>query len=379
MDPFSQAGLGAVVGQAVGQRQLGHKAALVGAVVGALPDVDVLFSINGDFVDQLVTHRGITHSLFFVAITGPLLGALVYLQERRRGSADDPARRRRWMLVTILALLSHPLLDLFTTYGTQLLLPFSNERFAIDAMPIIDPLFTAVLAIGLVLAGLVARASRTGAARVAWLTIVISCGYLGYGWLQGQRAESAAARQLADAGIAVDRIAAFPTLLQVHLRRVVARSGEIDRVGFYSTWSPCPIDWQAARNDRQAADRYFLGTREGSVFDWFTMGWAHYRVETAAATGARLLIASDLRYGFADAPLESVFTLKARLQPDGSLSAPAQAGRTLPTDARTTLAWLLESTYAPACRLFGTGALPGTPDGDGAVQPADPIASEASS
>ena len=54
MDPISQTALGAVVGHVAGHRRLGAKAAVIGAVAGALPDIDVLFSVGGDYFDQLV-------------------------------------------------------------------------------------------------------------------------------------------------------------------------------------------------------------------------------------------------------------------------------------------------------------------------------------
>ena len=94
MDPFSQAGLGAVVAQTVGHRQLGFKAALIGAAAGALPDIDVFFSIGGDFIDQLISHRGITHSLFFAPVFGLLLGWLMFRWERRRDPSVDRGRLR---------------------------------------------------------------------------------------------------------------------------------------------------------------------------------------------------------------------------------------------------------------------------------------------
>jgi inner membrane protein len=353
MDPFSQASLGAVVGQAAGFRQLGFKATVIGAVAGALPDIDVLFSIGGDFIDQLVTHRGITHSLFFVAVAGPALGWLVWYHERWRDPGVDPTRRARWMLVVSLALLSHPLLDLCTSYGTQLLLPFSNARLAIDAMPIIDPLYTGLLGLGLLVGWLWARSSRADPAAIALLTLLASSSYLIYGWTQGIRAEQAARDQLTDQGIEITRIAAFPTLLQTHLRRVVARSATVDRVGFYSTWEPCQISWMEAPRSVPTAYQSFLATREGRVFHWFTMGWGHYQVDQRPGSSHHRIIASDLRYGFEDAPLSSLFTLEAWLGPGGQLAAVAQAGRAIPADTGNAIARLLQSTYAPACRLLG--------------------------
>ena len=354
MDPFSQASLGAVVGHTVGYRTLGYKAALYGAAAGALPDIDVLFSIGGDFVDQLVTHRGITHSLFFGPVMGPLLGWLIWRREKAKDPTVDERRRNMWILTITLALFSHPLLDTLTPYGTQLMLPFSDARFAIHAMPIIDPVYTLTLALGLFLAWLPWLRRRLPASlhpgHLGLLTLLLSTSYLAYGWSLGLRAEAAAAEQLAARNIQAEQLVAFPTILQPHLRRVVARSPEVDRVGFYSTWAPCEIDWiEAPRSDTSVVGE-FLSTRAGSVFDWFTMGWAHYVVTEDDA--GKVLRGSDLRYGFDDDPLTSVFTVEARLGKNGELLETMAAGRTQPTNPGAVFDRLVTDTYAPACRLL---------------------------
>jgi inner membrane protein len=356
MDPFSQAGLGAVVGQLAGHRQLGFKAALIGAGAGALPDIDVLFSIGGDFFDQLITHRGITHSLFFAPVVGPALGWLIWYRERRKDPTIDPGRRNLWMVVVTLALLSHPLLDLLTPYGTQLLLPFSNARFAINAMPIIDPIYTGLLLGGLLIAWLTTRFRGTGTTMVAAFTLLASTAYLGYGWQQNERALAAANAQLEANGIGVERIEAFPTFLQVHFRRVVARSADVDRVGFYSTWTPCEISWFEAPRTAGTFYQPFLATRAGGVFDWFTMGWTHFTLNET--NGGYRLDASDLRYGFEDAPLSSVFSVSVPVDGTGAVTGPAIAGGQFSGSRANAITRLIERTYAPACRIFNQGVIP---------------------
>ncbi len=363
MDPFSQAALGAVVAQAAAHRTLGYRAAVYGAAAGALPDIDVFFTVGGDFIDQLVSHRGITHSLFFAPVVGPVLGWLIWQRERKKTPVQrrslDLNQRSAWIIAITLALLSHPLLDTLTSYGTQLLLPFTDARFAINAMPIIDPVYTLLLGFGLLIAWLPALRQRLPASRVAAATLLISCAYLSYGWHQGIRAEQAAGDQLARAGIQADRLAAFPTIFQVHLRRVVARSENVDRVGFYSTWAPCAIDWYTApREDRNELIDPFLETRAGRVFDWFSMGWAHYTLNPLAY--GYQLIASDLRYGFDNDPLTSVFTLNEEIDAQGIPAESVTAGRTLPADTDGIFERLIADTYAPACRLLSER--PGTRD-----------------
>ena len=352
MDPFSQAALGAVVGQAAGHARLGYRAAVVGALAGALPDIDVLFSLGGDYFDQLRLHRGITHSLLFVALAGPLLGAAAWwLEGRRRAAAADPGggRLSPWLRVATLALLSHPLLDLLTPYGTQLLLPFSDARLAVNAMPIIDPLYTLILAAGLLAAGRLWRAQAT---RIAVISLALSCAYLGYGAYLNDAARREATRQLAAAGVTDARVAAFPTILQVHYRRVVARTEHEDRVGFLSMWRPCEIRWQRARRHPDgAAIRRFQDTREGRIFHWFTMGWARYRLEPGDAGGSRIT-ATDLRYGFSDDPDRSIFNASALVDLAGRIVGPVQAGRDAADANAARVATLFRETYAADCPLL---------------------------
>ena len=348
MDPVSQAALGAVVGQVAGHRRLGYRAAVIGALAGAAPDLDVLFSLGGDYFDQLVLHRGFTHSLLFAPLFGPLLGWLVWHIERARGMAahDDPGRLRAWMIVIALALLSHPLLDVLTPYGTQLLQPFSDARFAINAMPIVDPVYTVLLGAGLWLA---ARGLRRHARAVAATTLIVSSGYLALGWVLNEAAEREATRQLAAAGISDAQVAAFPTILQVHYRRVVARTPQEDYIGYLSMWEPCPIDWKSRPGYRGSELERFRATREGRIFEWFTMGWIRFQ-RLPDAQGP-LLRAVDLRYGFTEDPDHSLFNVLARIDPDHGTLGPVRVG----TDDRDVvaerLAGLFEETYAPMCNV----------------------------
>jgi hypothetical protein len=92
------------------------------------------------------------------------------------------------------------------------------------------------------------------------------------------------------------------------------------------------------------------------VFDWFSMGWAHYQVKVTRS-GSQLQV-SDLRYGFDDDPLASVFTLHAEFDHNGALTGPVQAGRNIPDDSSGAFRRLIASTYAPACQIFSRGVIP---------------------
>src|SRR5690606_29423639 len=118
MDSLTQVTLGAAVGVAVmGRRTAVWKAALWGGVAGTLPDLDV-FIDHGDALRNMTLHRGASHALFWLTLAAPVLAALPAALHRER------AHFRRWWLAMWLALVTHPLLDAMTVYGTHLLLPF---------------------------------------------------------------------------------------------------------------------------------------------------------------------------------------------------------------------------------------------------------------
>ena len=332
MDPVSQAALGAVVAHAATHRRLGARALAFGAAAGALPDLDVLFTLSGDAFDQMRLHRGITHSVFFGPVVGPVLGWLVWRWERGRGrNADadthrlrgpdreqfgDTHRLRAWIVAFTLALVSHPLLDLMTPYGTQLLMPFSDTRFAIWAMPIIDPVYTLLLLTGWILAW---RRPRWRTASLAGLGL--STAYLGYAWYLNERAGDIGRAQLRTTGIENAEVVVFPTFLQIHYRRVVARTDAEVRTGFVSMWRPCPIAWSRAPLFGDASVEAWRNSREGRIFEWFAMGWVHH-VPTEAG-----LVSADLRYGFTTDPGRSAFSTLAEFDEAGALVRVVEAGR----------------------------------------------------
>ena len=338
MDPVSQAALGAVVAHASAHRTLGVRALAMGAVAGGIPDLDVLWSLSGDAFDQMRMHRGITHSLFFAPVVGPLLGYLAWRFEKRRGGTE---RLRAWVLALTLALLSHPLLDLTTPYGTQLLQPFSDARFAIWAMSIIDPVYTVVL-----LGGVVVAWRRPHWRAASATALGLSTAYLGYAWFLNEAAEDAARTQLRAEGVEHAEVAAFPTFLQVHYRRVVARTDGEVLTGFLSMWRPCPIVWSAAPRLTDASVAAWRDSREGRIFEWFAMGWVHH-VPTEGG-----LVSADLRYGFSTDPGISAFSTVAEFDEGGDLVRVMDAGRARPDFFSR--GGLLANAYPASCQAVSS-------------------------
>ncbi|SFM91192.1 inner membrane protein [Izhakiella capsodis] len=146
MDFLTQFLLGASVSVAVAGRKIPlWLAAAVGAACGTLPDFDV-FIDHGDAIRNMTLHRTNSHSLFWLTLISPLIAVLLTFCK------GQPSLFGRWWLIVWLSLITHPLLDIFTVYGTQLGLPFTDRPFAIGSISIIDPLFTLPLLIGCVCA-----------------------------------------------------------------------------------------------------------------------------------------------------------------------------------------------------------------------------------
>ena len=75
MDSLSQLTFGAACGEAILGKKVGKKALLWGAILGTLPDLDILIPL-GSPVDDFVYHRGFSHFLFLLAILSPLLSLI---------------------------------------------------------------------------------------------------------------------------------------------------------------------------------------------------------------------------------------------------------------------------------------------------------------
>ena len=170
MDSLTQIVLGAAVGEAVLGRKIGNKALLYGAIAGTIPDLDVLASNFTDTVTALEIHRGFTHSILFSLLFAPIFGFIVTKYEKHKSFKD-------WTLFFFLTLVTHPILDAQTTWGTQLFWPL-DIRLAFKNVFVIDPLYTLPFLVFLMLTMFQKRTSKK---RRIYnnLGLIISSAYLG--------------------------------------------------------------------------------------------------------------------------------------------------------------------------------------------------------
>ncbi len=155
MDSLTQIVLGASVAEAALGKKIGNKAIFLGAIAGTIPDLDIVMRFFVDDLTASVMHRGFSHSLIFPFVVAPILGVLA----KKIYSNLEDVSQFDWNKMFFLALLTHPLLDAQTTWGTQLFWPF-EWRVAIENIFIIDPIYTIPFLIFLILTAFQNRLSR---------------------------------------------------------------------------------------------------------------------------------------------------------------------------------------------------------------------------
>jgi inner membrane protein len=201
---------------------------LAALILGAnMPDIDVFFG-NAPW-DPLAIHRGFTHGFVGgVLLVPPILAGLLWLLDRWQIGHDKQIKsglpmHLGWLVaLCYLGALTHPSLDVLTTYSVQLLSPFSNLWFHSDGLFIIDIWLWLLLAISI---GISVRRERAGRewTRLPRIAIAITLVYVAANLLITDRA-NAAVRQWAGNRPA-DSIFASPPPLLFWQRDLVWREG----------------------------------------------------------------------------------------------------------------------------------------------------------
>lgn len=211
MDPLTQGVIGALAAQTISRKTDLVKASVIGGLAAMAPDLDVLIRSSTDTLLALEYHRHFTHSLAFVPIGGLicallfqlLLGAVWRLQFKQTLS---------WCLI---GYATHGLLDAFTSYGTQLLWPLSNTRFAWDVIAVIDVSFTLPLLFLLVCVARLKNKYYLSAAGI-W-----GCLYMGLGYVQHERAIALGHELVAQRGHESLRLEAKPSFSNIVVWKVI--------------------------------------------------------------------------------------------------------------------------------------------------------------
>lgn len=142
MDSITHIALGACLGDAFAGKQLGKKAMFWGAVAQSVPDIDFIASAWSSTAENLLAHRGFTHSILFALIMAPLLAMLA-----ERWHRPHDISLRKWIVFFGVQLFIHLLIDGMNVYGVGWFEPFSHHRVSYNWIFVADPFYSVWLGI----------------------------------------------------------------------------------------------------------------------------------------------------------------------------------------------------------------------------------------
>ena len=297
MDSLSQIVLGAAVGEAVLGKKIGNRALAIGAVAGTIPDLDIIANPFLSDMQALDFHRGISHSLFFSVVAPLLFAGITYfffkkgihknkkyrvgigllplipitilviaaiyaaIKEQayvgmgiaiaiflifsipilkyifKKPSEFEQPSYMNWYWLFFWAFLTHIILDAFTNYGTQLLMPFSNARFAVSSVSVVDPIYTIPLCLSALLIIMMRRTSR--ARRITnWAGIIVSSLYLLFTIYNKTDMNEVVKNTMKNQGISYERYITCPTIANNILWSTTIEKDTSFLIGAYSRFDP---------------------------------------------------------------------------------------------------------------------------------------------
>ena len=269
MDPVSQGVLGATVPQAISQKKHVVAATLFGAVSGMAPDLDFLIRSDTDPLMYLQYHRQFTHSLVFIPIGSLICALIFYVSIARRWQMSF----KLTYLYCLLGYATHGFLDACTSYGTQLLWPFSTERFAWNTISIVDPLFTLPL-LALVITGVRKKNPLFGKMALGWVLV-----YQGLGFYQHQRVADVGMQLAEQRGHIPKRLEVKPSFANLLLWKVIYEVEDgyyTDAVRAAPSLTIFPGEFIPRLNierDLPWLDKDSQQARDLARFNWFSRGF----------------------------------------------------------------------------------------------------------
>jgi len=227
MDTLTHLAAGVVIGELAMGKKAGKKALAWGALAANMPDMDVAFRYFVSEADSALFHRGISHSLLFLAMLPPLLALFI-----QKIHGKDSNSFKKWWLLVFLAWFSHLFIDVFNSYGTGLFEPFSHVRFSYDSIGIFDFIFSIPLIIAALVSILSCKKKKiTAICSMAGLSLSVL--YLGFTIINKQKVEQLAKSELARQQIHYSRILSTPLPITNFIWTIIAEGENGFWKGFY--------------------------------------------------------------------------------------------------------------------------------------------------
>lgn len=228
MDSLTHIAIGACIGEAFFGKTIGKKAMLWGALAQSVPDIDFVAALWMSPAENLLAHRGFTHSILFILIASPLLALVAEKWHRPHNIL-----LRKWVMFFAFQGFLHIFIDAFNNYGVGWFEPFSHYRVSFNTLFVADPFFS--LWPGIALIALIFL-NRWNPKRKFWwrFGLAVSALYLSYCIINKISIDNAVKEIAAKQKIKYNEYFSTPTPLNNWLWYIVLASDSGYNIGFRS-------------------------------------------------------------------------------------------------------------------------------------------------
>jgi inner membrane protein len=282
-----------LVGAAMAEAGLKKRTALGAAtlMIGAnFPDIDVLALFLPGSIDM---RRGVTHGFLALAILPVVLAWLMQAYDRRvrlkRDPAATPADFRQLVLLSALAIWTHPTLDFMNIYGLRWLMPFVNKWFYADALFIVDIYVLLALGAGVWMSR---KWKRPRPARIALIGLAT--------YVTAMLAITGIGRNQVSSQLATYRFMLGPVTVTPWVRTLIMDRGAEYQLGEWSLFGRLQLGGTISKGD-QGADREAVAMARAHPEARPFLRWSRFPVYMVSREGPVTVVRmEDARYPGAD-------------------------------------------------------------------------------
>ena len=304
MDPVTQGAFGAIFAQTMSNKKKILVGSIVGCLAGLAPDLDIFIRSASDPLLKLEYHRQFTHSIIFIPIGALIVTLFSRILFRKYLSWVE------MYLFSFFGYATHGLLDACTSYGTQLLWPFSDERISWNYVSVVDP-FLSVPIILAIIFSIITKNKYITLFGIFYIFI-----YLTFGAFQENRAEYVGKSIANFRSHEIKNLTVKPSLGNLFLWKTIYEDSGfyyVDAVRLFSNLEYCQgtkikkLDLLVDFSDLNKKSQQYKDIKR---FDWFSQGYL--------GKGIDKNIITDVRYSAVPNEVDGLWGI--RINPNKPLS-----------------------------------------------------------